>query len=305
MAKRTTFVIDENISEVKSDKNKIRIPRPTNKLVDSYLNKWYANEAYIVQDKAIKKIFKSSPQNTDLSDVFIKATILNTFYNTQIFSILPVAQHILKIRNMDDRLQKGDESLIAEFKEVDLGGEKHLNLYSFATKYCHFHNNDAFPMYDSYLLDLLWIFMNNSDFDKFKNRKHTSYDKFKVHTSYEKFKELLLNFKKHYKLEQCFKDFHQLGQSSTKEFDMFLWQLGRDISKEKQIITLIRKLRKIVTSEYYGNANLQAYLDAIKKVESCLPQGERKKTVAEERLSSLSEVKSVTKIVKNLLMFFP
>ena len=72
----------------------------------------------------------------------IKASVLNDFYSTNIFSIFDIAKHIVSL-NIDERLKKGDEQLVSEIGHIEIK-EKKRYFYSFATKYCSHHNPVAF-----------------------------------------------------------------------------------------------------------------------------------------------------------------
>jgi hypothetical protein len=106
--------------------------------VNRYLDQWDSLDYYVLQEKSLDKLFfETYPHNTDISEILVKASTLNDFYSTNIFSIFPVAKHILEL-DIDERLQMGDASLVNEIALVDMGSAKR-NFYSFATKYCSHH----------------------------------------------------------------------------------------------------------------------------------------------------------------------
>ena len=71
------------------------------------------------------------------ADILLKVAALNDFYSTNIFSVYPVAKHILSL-NIDDRLMTGDVALVSDIQKVTINGVE-KNFYSFATKYCSHH----------------------------------------------------------------------------------------------------------------------------------------------------------------------
>lgn len=110
------------------------ITRPSKSEVEKYLKKWDSLENYVLQERALDKLFFNTyPNNTDISDILIKASALNDFYSTNIFSIFPVAKHILNL-NIDNRLKNGDENVVNDISHINING-KEKNFYSFATKY--------------------------------------------------------------------------------------------------------------------------------------------------------------------------
>ena len=197
------FSIGENVE-------KSLPPRPSVSEVNKYLNEWKNLEGYTSQEKALKKLFlKFAPGNSEISDILLKASCLNDFYSTNIFAIYPMAKHILSIKDLDKRLKSGDIELVRELGEVTIGG-KEKYFYSFATKYCSHHNPIAFPIYDSYVEQVLLYFNKVDKFSAFKRKDLKNY---------RKFKEILIDFQRFYKLERF----------DLKELDRYLWLLGKEI----------------------------------------------------------------------------
>lgn len=60
---------------------------------------------YASQEAALDKLFFTfAPENTNIEDILLKVSTLNDFYSTNIFSVFPVAEHILSL-NIDERLK--------------------------------------------------------------------------------------------------------------------------------------------------------------------------------------------------------
>lgn len=183
------------------------ILRPCPEEVEKYLQKWAALEKYPEQEAALDELFlKHCPKNETLSDVLLKAAVLNDFYSTNIFSIVPVARHILSL-NIDDRLAAGDLTLVEDIRRVKFK-KTQKKLYSFASKYCSHHKPLVFPIYDSYVDKMLRYFRNVDGLITFRN------DELK---NYFHLKEVLIQFQKAYGLEKY----------SIKDVDKYLWQLGK------------------------------------------------------------------------------
>ena len=185
-------------------------PKPSVSEVNKYLNEWENLEGYTSQERALNKLFlELLPGNSEITDILLKASCLNDFYSTRIFAIYPVAKRILSIKDLDKRLKSGDIELVRELGEVTIGG-KEKYFYSFATKYCSHHNPIAFPIYDSYVEQVLLYFNKVDKFSAFKRKDLKNY---------RKFKEILLDFQRYYKLERF----------DLKELDRYLWLLGKEI----------------------------------------------------------------------------
>lgn len=191
--------------------NKISsIPTPCDSEVDKYLKQWKSTNKYVCHENSLKVLFqKTYPNNDNINEVLIKVSSLNDLYSTNILSPYDVAKNILTIPDIDIRLKRGNSSLVEEIAEVTIGG-KNINFYSFATKYCSFHNPNAYPIYDSYIEKVLCYFQKNNSFvnGKFIKKNLKNYDYF-------------------IKVLDDFKNKYGLNNYKTKELDRYLWLLGK------------------------------------------------------------------------------
>lgn len=189
------------------------IPKPSKNEVEKYLKLWNSKENYVLQEKSLDKLFLTTyPNNTDISDILIKASSLNDFYSTNIFSIFAIGKHIYNL-NIDNRLRSSDESLVHDIADVVING-KRKNFYSFATKYCSHHSAKDFPIYDSYVEKVLMYFKKIDNFYNFKREDLKNYSKFK---------NILIQFKK----------FYDIDEYNLKEIDMYIWQIGKEYFAKK------------------------------------------------------------------------
>ena len=189
------------------------IPTPCNQEVEKYLELWDTNDKFVLQEKSINKLFTEIfPDNTNIEHVLIKASVLNDFYSTNIFSIFDMAKHIVSL-DIDKRLKKGDETLISEIGHIVIA-DKEKYFYSFATKYCSHHNPETFPIYDSYVDKVLMHFKKRDKFTVFKQSDLKDYPTYK---------DILSQFAK----------FYGITSYSLKELDMYLWQLGKEFFSQK------------------------------------------------------------------------
>lgn len=186
----------------------VDVPVPSIDQVEFYLEKWDGLENYHLQEDALNKLFfKLCPNNTDVTDILLKASTLNNFYSTNIFSIYPVAKHICSL-DIDARLKAGDVTLVGEIQYVTIS-ETLKNFYSFATKYCSHHNPLDYPIYDSYVDEVLRHFRNRDGFSDFQDGDLKDYSKFK---------SILIDFRA----------FYGLDKYNLKQIDQYVWQLGKD-----------------------------------------------------------------------------
>ena len=187
--------------------------RPNLVEVKRYLEKWQTLENYRLQEDALNKLFvELCPKNDNISDILLKVAALNDFYSTNIFSVFSVAQRIIEL-DVDKRLDEEDVNLLNEIQKVIIS-DKEKHFYSFASKYCSHHRPESYPIYDSYVDQVLRYFRNRDKFYKFKNGDLKEYSVFK---------RVLAEFQK----------FYDLQQFSLKEIDRYLWLFGKEYFPKK------------------------------------------------------------------------
>lgn len=195
-------------SYTRKKKMDVDVPDPSIEQVEWYLAKWNGLENYHLQEDALNKLFfELCPKNTDIIDVLLKASTLNNFYSTNIFSIYPVAKHICTL-DIDSRLKAGDVTLVLDIQYVPIG-DTEKNFYSFATKFCSHHNPLDYPIYDSYVDEVLRYFRNRDSFSDFQDSDLKDYIKFKG---------ILIDFR----------TFYGLDKYNLKQIDQYVWLLGKD-----------------------------------------------------------------------------
>lgn len=185
-----------------------------NELDQTVLN----SHSYGEENNLITDCFKAFPQNADLNVVAMKIGLIDITNSTNIsrhksrISVVDLAKSIISIPDIDIRLKNGDPNLVNEIAKTNGS----INLFSFASKYCCYHNrnlydNDDYSIYDSVLRDYLPLYfddINKSQIDKWVK----SYD-YKSYNDYitTKLDELRINtpFRK-------------------RKFDHFVWFLNRN-----------------------------------------------------------------------------
>lgn len=188
-------------------KRKKRIPEwyiPSVKDAKWFISTWGEMGNFSAPVEAMFKVCKRYPNNSNLEEVLIKCAVIDNISSTNVFDLYSMADHIVRKR-IDEKLKKGDYSVVEDIAKVMIGGKKRT-FYSFASKYCHYHNPENFAIYDSYVAKVLCSFPN--DFCKIKENQ--------LREDYKTFIDVLNNFKEHYRLNVSFVD-----------LDKYLWQLGR------------------------------------------------------------------------------
>lgn len=185
---------------------------PTNKLLDEFIDKFNNDERYYLADKAIISLFESFPENKYLEHILLKISVINDLYSTNILGTFNMAKHIQKL-DIDDRLKQGDPFLVNEISSghgiISKKNNKEINFYSFATKYCNWHNRENYAIYDSFVNKVLIAYKRNDNFSSFKETDLKNFIKFK---------EVILDFKQ----------FYNLTDHDLKQIDKFLWIYGKE-----------------------------------------------------------------------------
>lgn len=145
--------------------------RLNNRKDDNIRNK--VADIYKINDEILKDLFDKYHTNTpdNIEYVYFKVKLLNDFYSTGINDIYTVTEEIVKIKNLDDLLAEGNMEAVSNIRKTAVGRD----IYSFATKYCHFSNPEKFSIYDKYVAYLLRDYM--------KKHKEDFYELFNAYNS--------------------------------------------------------------------------------------------------------------------------
>jgi hypothetical protein len=193
----------------------MKLNRPTISEIEKYAAAFDNNGAG-ASYRDMRKLVSCFPQNDELEAILIKVASLNTLYGTNIIRFQPVAKRIHELK-IDEKILGNSPSIeivneIALVKNKDKqGNDKWRNNYSFATKYCHFHNENFYPIYDSYVDELLKAY--NAE-DKFFTGKANL-------RNFGDFKLFLKSFRDYYEISE-----HEI---SWPTLDKFLWLYGKEV----------------------------------------------------------------------------
>jgi hypothetical protein len=192
---------------------KLECKRPTPELVQEYINKFDNDSELIAVENALLELFRRYPSNQSLPEILIKVATLNSLYATNIYATVKVANHILN-KNIDAKLQQRSPELVDEIALVTIGNKTRRN-YSFASKYCHWHQPEEFLIYDSYVERILWSYQNQDTFMMFRRSELQKYPRYK-------------------KIIEGFRAYYGLRQFNFRELDKFLWLYGKEIFSNQQ-----------------------------------------------------------------------
>ena len=176
-------------------------------------------------EEALRELFGHYPHNTQPAQVLLKVTALNTLYSTQIPlyresipTIFEVARHIVNL-DIDSDLKRGDDGLVSRLAKIEIPPKKVRFNYSFATKYCSWHNPNAYPIFDSRVYTYLCHLVNHGCLDRFIQKDMWDYPTFK-------------------RTIEGFMGRNRLGRFTFKDIDKFLYLQGAMVISQTQIKTV-------------------------------------------------------------------
>lgn len=153
-------------------------------------------------------------ENKRIEHVLTKVVTINALYHARVLDVdlHPLAVHIWKIEGLDTKLKQGESDAVdAIWKSA--GTRKHY--FSFATKFCSWHNQKAYAIYDLNMWEALRAYKSKELGFQFKDSECTDYACFHA---------IVKRFQAAYDLEgYCLKD-----------VDKFLWLVGYRLLKAKQ-----------------------------------------------------------------------
>jgi len=158
-------------------------------------------------EQSLAELFRQYPGNDDPRHVLLKVVAINSLYHTSIFAVETVARHIqANSKEIDSALAAGSPEAVNLIAKVTIQGRKY-NFFSFATKYCSWHNPEAYPIYDARVDHYLCVLQQQTPFSGFHHADLWDYPKFR-------------------KVMIAFRDTYKLGEFAFKEIDKFLWLEG-------------------------------------------------------------------------------
>jgi len=160
----------------------------TAKRIYTQLEKWnFANNT-------LTEYFNENKLNDSEKIILIKVVLIDSLYKTNLKDQISVAKHISKIDLLDNSLDEGDVNMVDKIAKWN-----NINLISFASKFCHFHNKGAYPIYDSYVVIALRKLLDWKD-----------------GRNYNEFKQAINDFRKKIGIEDI----------PFEDIDKYLWLFG-------------------------------------------------------------------------------
>ena len=158
-------------------------------------------------------LFQKFPRNADFGEVVVKTKVLNVLYNTQIRAVNIVARHICSLA-IDPDLTAGKPEIVDRIAKVQLKDKTRYN-FSFASKYCNWHNPAAYPIYDGNVEACLWYYKKEGgSFAAALAERGIAFPRYGY--DYPEFVRIV----------NAFRDGYKLTSFTYKQLDKLLWSLG-------------------------------------------------------------------------------
>ncbi|HEB13489.1 MAG TPA: hypothetical protein ENI13_00740 [candidate division CPR3 bacterium] len=183
------------------------LDQPTPELVEKYVLQFQNSERYYVSDQAIIKLFSHFPENSHLEDILLKLSVINDLYSTNIYATFKMAKHIQRLK-IDPELRKRSTAIVNKIAAFPITG-KTINFYSFATKYCNWHDQNGYPIYDYFVERIIVAYRKRDQFAAFR-------------------KVDLMDYARYKNVLEQFRLFYDLQQFTFKRLDKFLWLYGKE-----------------------------------------------------------------------------
>ena len=191
--------------------------RPTETIIKKFVNDFNKNNLYDSENYlAAIRLTEAFFSNNDYKNIFIKVNFINGAFKTTIGDTFGVSKQIFEnVKDIDNRLEGGDTSLVNEIARYKVSNSNKVRYnFSFATKFCHCHKPDKFPINDKFVRNSLFEFNKHFKFSKFTKKNLLDYDNFL---------RVLKDFKK-------LLDHDEIGNAII---DRFLWALGKQVERNK------------------------------------------------------------------------
>lgn len=183
---------------------------------------------YGKEQELIEKIIKMHPLNDNLYWIAIKVSVIDLTNSTQLtnykskLSLYDISKIILELY-VDSKIKNGDISIVSEIakrcKKFEGNG---VNVFSFASKYCCYHNVFAYNRDDFSIFDTV-LSQNLYKFETIKNPlKKTTPEGWRVNMNYEAYNNYIGNL-----LDE--NNIHIDGR--RRMFDHYVWDTYRPSKK--------------------------------------------------------------------------
>ncbi|PWT79016.1 MAG: hypothetical protein C5B59_00460 [Bacteroidetes bacterium] len=181
--------------------------KPTPSLVQEKVKEHEQDLETVDTDTALTLLIQTFPKNQAIHDVLLKVAAINQLYSaglktTAIYGV----SKLIRGLDIDPKLAQGSLDVVDEIAYGLVAGEN--DRYAFATKYCHWHRPDFYPICDTNARDVLRLC---KEVDAFADFRLVDFYKYPL------YKGIIEAFVRHY----------GLSAFSFRQLDKFLWRYNQ------------------------------------------------------------------------------
>lgn len=175
-------------------------------------SKIYGNEGLIIRD-----ILNAYPLNDDINVIAMKIAVIDVTNSTHLaqyknqISLYDMAKVIYEIPNFDERIAIGDPELV----NIIARNKKAINMFSFASKYCTYHNVEIYQRDDYSIFDAI---VKKSLPNYLKGITSYKLDVWRQNYNYQAFNDCIGKLLDDYNIRIPFR---------RRKFDHFLWYANK------------------------------------------------------------------------------
>ena len=179
----------------------------------------------VVADEDIFSIFIADhKENKDYLTVLQKVRMLDLINSTNIRmngneAFSRITNVILSIKDFDDRVMAGDWKLVTDLSK-DIKNVLNVNLFSFATKYCCYHNFTGYGKDDYCIYDIAM----KKALSKYINVTQTYIENLRVEMQYKEYRDIV---------DKLIKEYEIHTKKPRRDTDLYLWYSFREVKIEK------------------------------------------------------------------------
>lgn len=157
----------EGTTRMKRGKRDVSSDVITNESLEELERQVAESDNYGTENNLITSCLEKFPDNNNIEIVAMKIGLIDITNSTSLsrykskISIVDLANTIVGIKDIDERIKKGDPKVVEE-----IANNGKINLFSFASKYCCYHNKnlykkDDYSIYDGILRAYLPRYFND------------------------------------------------------------------------------------------------------------------------------------------------
>ena len=108
-------------------------------------------------ESTIRELISTYPDNQDVRHILVKAITINALYHARVLDmdLQPLSIHLKTIDELDTRLRQGTPDVVDAIWKSQGTRRKY---FSFATKFCSWHNQEAYEIYDLNVWEALFAY---------------------------------------------------------------------------------------------------------------------------------------------------